>query len=257
MLEIADQVRSLLHLQTLDAERYDLRTELAATPKALAAERGALDGAIGRRDATGVEVKDKKKAIGADERAMEGVERRRDRAKKRMPNLSTSTQIEATQREIATLTEEAGEFEEKILLGMEELEELEASLEQQTQAVDAEEAALAGRLQTWTDRNVVLSARLTELDAEREPRFASLRADIARRYVLAWSQRYKPPSGVTKVDGFMCVTCEGRVSPRWIQESKNHTAIHACDNCKRLLMYDPDAVPEPPPAPEQADQVEA
>ena len=247
MLEIADQVRSLLRLQILDGERHELRTELAATPRALAATREEVDAASAVRDATEAACKAKKKAVAGDERAMEGVERRRDRAKKRMPNLSTSTQIEATQREIATLTEEASQLEEQILIGMDEQEELEATFAEQVDAVAAAEAALAGRVQAWAERQAVLTARLAELDAAREPRFEALRTDIARRYTLAWAQRYKPAGGITRVDGFICVTCNGRVSPKWIQESKNHAAIHACDNCKRLLVYDPDAVPEPPP----------
>ena len=258
MLDIKGQVRSLLRLQTLDGERHELRTELAATPKALDARRLELDGAIVRRDATGVEAKSKKKAIATDERALEGIERRRDRAKKRMPNLMTSTQIEATQREIATLTGEAGLLEEQILLGMEELEELQASLEEQRQAVQAGEAGLADQLATWAEREAELSARLAVLDAEREPAAGTLHSDVVRRYNLGWSQHWKPPAGVTTARNFICATCNGRVSPKWIQESRNHRALHACDYCKRLIIFDPDAAPEPPvQEPREQEQPEA
>ncbi len=247
MLEIADQVRSLLRLNALDQERHEVQAELTATPKALATARVELDRAAAGRDATEAACKVKKKAIATDERQMESVERRRDRAKGRMPNLISSTQIEATQREIAALSEEAGQLEEKVLEGMEELEELQASLEEQRQAVDEGEGALAARVEEWADREAVLRARLDELNTAREPVADTLRSDVARRYALAWGRSWKPPSGITTVDGFICVTCKGRVSPKWIQESLNHRALHACDNCKRLLVYDPDAEPESEP----------
>jgi uncharacterized protein len=253
MLDIAEEFRRLIRLQAIDAERHALQLELTSTPKELAATRVELDAARAVLNASIEAVAAKKKEISVAERSLTDVERRRERARNRMPNLVTSTQIDATQREIACLGEDAGQLEEQILEAMEELEALEELRDGQDQALQEGEAALSARTAGWVDRKLGLDARFAELDVDRAPIMDNLRTDVSRRYQIAWSQPRNPPGGITTTDSaFVCVTCQCRLSPMWVQESQNHRALHACDYCKRILVFDPDATDEVAQADEAA-----
>lgn len=241
--DVASELRSLIRLQALDAERYLLRTERDGTPVLIQAGRAALATAAAECEDVAAQLAARKKAVSASERAFEDVERRLLRARQRMPNLISSTQIEATQREIATLGAEKGRLEEEILVGMGAAEELEESVAGQRRSLEAREAEIEALALTWSAREPVVQERLAWIEATRAPIEAGLRQDVLRRYNLGWAQRRKPPAGITTVEGFICTSCGGRVSPLWVQESRICREVHACESCKRIIVFDPDAAP--------------
>jgi predicted nucleic acid-binding Zn-ribbon protein len=175
-------------------------------------------------------------------------EKRRARAHERIPLLQTTEQVEATQREIVALAEAIDELESEILERMDLVETLEQSAAAAVKSAEEGSAAFALANEAWVERRPLLDAHITQLDSGRGPIAESLRSDILRRYQLAWRQRGKTsPSGVTQVIGRICETCHTEISARWLQESREHQALHSCQGCKRLLLFDPDAPPETAP----------
>jgi len=242
MLEIAEEIRKLIRLDSLDWERHSCKEELTAAPEQLAAEQRAFEDRRADRAATQADEVRCRKAMAEDEASLADVERRLDRARKRMPTIFTSTQIEATQREIANLTTAAGELEDRILARLEEGEVLAGQLAEQDRGLAESDSKLSARRQAWDLRLVELEARVCAIEAEREPIFGLLRSDVARRYQVGWNQaRWKRRSGITSVKNCICTTCNCRVVPLWAQESREHSGLHACDTCKRIIAFDPDA----------------
>lgn len=248
MEEIADIARSLVRLDRLDLERWQAQQELARTPLELAASEEALGVSRTALAASTAELARVQAAVRDSERELSDVEAKAKRADKRLTMVFTSTQIDATKRELATLAERRDELEETILEAMERAEGLEEEVAEGTLALAAGEAGFAEQVSAWASRSSQLEARVEELTAERDPLFAGLRSDVSRRYQVGWKfGRFKPPSGLTNaaMDG-VCRTCHASLSFKWLSESRRHAALHACDICKRIIVFDPDA---PPPAP--------
>lgn len=251
MSTVADTYRALLSLDRMDHEIWAIEQELASVPKAIKAAAAELAVLRSEEVRIAAEVKANRADVGASERALEDIDKRRTRAKKRLADLYTAEQIAATEREIGNLGEQADELEETGLIAMEAGEVLQASHARAVAAIAQAEADAEARVTDWSTRQGLIEGRRASLQGEREPIFTDLRKDVARRYQVGWnSPFYKPPSGVTGADGIICTTCHTALSNKWVQESRRFDTLHACDSCKRILVFDPDAPPPPKPEPE-------
>ncbi|MEE2829512.1 MAG: hypothetical protein VX498_10005 [Myxococcota bacterium] len=240
MNEVRAQVVALIELDRLDGLRYRCQVELAATPRALAQQSSELDALAGRRDGSQKDLDDSRKRLTSGEAELQALERRRLRAQERMPLLQTSTQIEATQREIGALQTEIADLEGDLLEVMEQIDQLQDSVREQTAAVESAVSELAEDQGRWELRQAALNAEVARLEEERAPLVSDLRSDLLRRYQLGWNQkRATAPSGLTRVDGQVCVTCHTSLSPRWVQDAQSYRAIPTCDSCKRIVVFDP------------------
>lgn len=250
MQEVKDQVRSLLQLNGIDRQRHACQVELNEAPRRLEQLASELDSRVAARDDAQGRLDAARSALSSGEDDLAGKERRRVRARERMPLLQTSTQIEATQREIAALGDEIDTLELELLESMEGIEVLTSEVAGASTQVEAAVSELSTAREAWAERQPLLEADSARLDAEREPIATGLRSDLVRRYRVAWRQKGQAtPSGVTSVVKQVCETCHTQISARWIQEGRSYAAIHNCDRCKRLLLFDPDAS-----APEAGDE---
>jgi predicted nucleic acid-binding Zn-ribbon protein len=244
MAELIDTVRDLLRLNSIDLRRHALQVELETTPSVLKALDVELSSRTAERERLQAEFKAARSALGAAEVDLSKAEKRRVRAQERIPLLQTAEQVEATEREVIALAEFVDTQESEILERMDSVEGLDVATVEAEQSAEAGGAELITATEAWTERRPVLDTEMAELDGQRVPIAESLRSDIRRRYQLAWRQRGKiHPSGLTQVVGRICVTCHTEISARWLQECKEHEALHSCQGCKRLLLFDPDAPP--------------
>jgi predicted nucleic acid-binding Zn-ribbon protein len=242
MPELIDTVRQLLALNRIDLVRYELQTEIEQTPRRLAALADELTERQSERSLQESTSSDAAAALRAGEESLAKMEKRRERAQQRIPMLKTSDQVAATQREIEAIGQDVDGLEIELLEQMEGLEQLKARLADAQRAAEDTKAALEDGGKAWEVRSPVALAEMEKLDAERAPLAGDLRSDFLRRYQLAWRQRGKiNPTGVTTVQGRICDTCNTEVSARWLQESRDYVALHSCQSCKRLLLFDPDA----------------
>ncbi len=237
-------VRSLLVLNGIDRQRYVLQTELEQTPRRLAqgdVELASADEESAEAARMLVAAED---GLALSEAELVTTESRRQRAQERLPMLTTTEQVEATQREISVLGEALDELELQILEKMEALDALRDRAQNLSGEAERRRRELASDRSSWEGREPLARSEMQKLDAARAPIVADMRSDFLRRYQLAWRQKgRKSPSGVTGVDGQVCMTCNTEISARWIQESKAWSAIHSCQTCKRLVLFDPDASP--------------
>jgi|GEM_PF-3280839 len=239
MIETIDQACVRLRLlDDIDQELDRLAAEAAAAPKNLAAERSVLAELTTAREATEQALAGARKRMAEAEREHEALEAKRDRANKRMETIASQAQLDATTRELETLAELIGESETVILMGYDEVETLEATLDEQTERQGNATVGLAEHEAAWIAREPIVVARQAELTAAREPQYGALDSRVAQRYMLGRQQAmFTPLSGITWIHaGTICTTCNARISPRWVQDSGDYKAWHACDSCKRLMV---------------------
>lgn len=244
MSEHQQTVRNLLILNGLDRQRYALQTELEQTPRRLASCTEELASADEESAEAARALADAENGLASSEAELGSTESRRQRAQERLSMLTTVEQVEATQREIAALGEALDALELEIIEKMEALDGLRERAEALTGEAERRRKELASGRVAWEKREPLARSEMQKLDATRAPIVADMRSDFLRRYQLAWRQKgRRSPSGVTRVEGLVCVTCNTEVSARWVQESKAWSAVHSCQTCKRLVLFDPDAPP--------------
>jgi len=249
MTELIDTVRDLLRLNSIDLRRHALQVELQRSPSSLE----ELDVDLQARNVEGDRLNDELRAartsLGEGEVELSKTEKRRVRAHERIPLLQTAEQVEATQREIVALAETIDDLESETLERMDRVETLEGEAAAALESSEAGSSELAAATEAWAERRPMVDSQMAELDDERSPIASTLRSDILRRYQLAWRQRGKlKASGVTQVLGRICETCHTEISARWLQESRDHQALHSCQGCKRMILFDPDASSSVAPA---------
>jgi len=239
----ADLARAASLLPRLDAVDGQLRRcheELRATPLRIEAEDSTLQLLRDELKDTGASLAAAESRLGGAQTALASLERRLDRARGRVASLVSAEQIEATEREIASLESQCSDGETEVLEGMEAAESLEGRqqvLEQQLQAGDS---AQGNRQAEWAERSGELQVQVTTLDASRVELASGVRDDVLRLYEAALGRGPfggSEASGITFVDSrFICATCHARVPPAWVQEARNHRSVQTCDGCRRLLV---------------------
>jgi len=250
-LSIEEQLTAVRSLDTLDRARWAAEERLESLPKQLAEERAAVAGAVAEQTRLEGELAAAQARVREGERELAVIERRRKRAADRMPYLTSSTQIEATQREVAKLEEERDAVELATLEVMEEVETLEGGLAAARDLAETVARAIAKREADWAAEKGSLEAVVAEKAAAREAVVAPLSAELMRMYrggVKASSLGKRTKAGATTVDGATCNTCWAEVPRRWVNETIARRAIYTCQNCKRIVLADP-ADPEPATAP--------
>ena len=238
-----DIVRSLLQLSSLDDELRTVLDELDATPLQLA-EGEAIESELAERYA-GVELVclAEEKRGRACETELATVEKRIERAGSRLANLISEDQINATQRELASLRDQRDELEEKALVAMERVDSLQTDRERLSGELETKRHALEEIRAKWAERSPVLQGRADELSAFRDSLKGELSGEHRRLYSTAIGRGAygaSPPAGITAVDGFICRTCHKRLPPMWVNESRVWARLYCCDGCKRILVFDPD-----------------
>lgn len=173
-----------------------------------------------------------------------------DRARKKIDLATTTAQVTALEHEVSFLTSEISRIEDAELESMERSESLDA--QHATAAATAGHAAAARDHERMRSTQETAAARATI--ANLELRRAALRARIAgmsetgEASLAAYDRiaRGKGGKAVVQALDHKCTACQMMVRPqRWNDlidnsaESPASQSLMTCENCGRLLYYDP------------------
>ena len=239
-----DTVRTLIQHASLDDELRIVREELDATPLQLAASE-ATERELSERHA-GVQLvcAGEEKRGHASETELATIEKRVERANSRLSKLTSEDQINATQREIASLKDQCDAVEEQAIIALERIDSLHEDRDRIASELHDSRATLQQALAQWAERQPKLQQRVAELVEFREQLQSELNGEQRRLYSTALGRGTHGAStaaGITSIDGFICRTCHKRLPPMWVNESRIWARLHCCDGCKRILVFDPDA----------------
>lgn len=239
-LTVNDQIEAIRALNLLDKARWAAEDELASTPKQLEEEQGAVGASIADRDRLATELTAAQARVRGGEREIDELERRQKRASDRMPNLTSSSQIEATEREVARLIEEREEIEMTTLEVMEEVDGLKGQLQAATELAESVGAVLTKRAGAWGARKVSLEQTVAEKAAAREIVVAPLSSELMRLYRAGVnaSNVGRGKGGATTETDATCDTCWAEIPRRWINETIARKGLYSCQTCKRIIIAD-------------------
>ena len=238
----------LVVLQSHDLEAKRLRDKMASLTKQIAALETKAKATVGQR-AVIVDLIAKEEVLRRkEELEIADLRTKLERNKKKLDMTTTTHQLEALEHEAAFIRSEITRIEDQELESMERGEALDAQLILANAAVD-DSAATLQREKVRASENIAHDQ--TEL-AELEIKRLALRAQIAQSDTgeasLANYDRIAHGKGTAIAEALhqQCTACQMMVRPQRWNDLRDNSAdseaghtIMSCENCGRMLYYDP------------------
>jgi hypothetical protein len=259
----------LIDLQSLDDELRREHEHIAGLAKSLAAAESKTKAA----DADLAKLREsiaKEEALRRREESdIADLRQKLDRDQKKMDMATTTAQVTALEHEITFLKTQISRLEDQELESMERSETLEVQHATASSAARDAAAALERERTRSTDETAAARATIADVESRR----TALRAEIVQSSPtgdtsLATYDRVHRGKGnaVAQAIDHKCSACQMMVRPqRWNDlidnspESPASQSLMTCENCGRLLSYDParDAPLRKPAAPERPESIAA
>jgi hypothetical protein len=229
-------IANLIELEKIQTEIARLQSEITSLPKRVAEIEAKLAGA--KQKVAGVE--DQLKKEDHDRRARESDIKDWNakiiKLREQSSSVKTNEQYRALLDEIAYAEKEISDFEEKILISMEETD----SLKKELTAAQAELKEDAAEVEKEKEQTRSLTAKdeaeLARLQAER----GRLRGQIDEPILLNFDRIVaKRGNALAEAIGGNCSACHVAVRPQRLNDLLNDAELIMCDSCSRILFVDP------------------
>jgi predicted nucleic acid-binding Zn-ribbon protein len=231
-------LQQVVDLQRIDRRLVELDREIGDLPKQIAAIEKKLDSHLRKleadRAALAANQKERKKLEGDIQMEEQKMSKLRDQ----MMQAKTNEQYRAFQNEIAHCEGQIRKFEDRILALMEESEPLEANVKKAEAELNVEKAQVEAEKKRASERTAADRAEVERLKAERAAIAAALPPAIQRDYERL---RKKWKDGIVAADASdgLCSACHLSLRPQYFQQLKRAEQIMHCENCGRILIYNP------------------
>ena len=238
----------LIVLQGYDIEAKRLRDQMAALPKLVAGLEAKAKAAVGQR-AVVLDLILKEETLRRRlESDVKDLQQKIERTRKKIDMATTTVQVTALEHEAAFARSEISRLEDTELESMERSEVLEAQRGLADAAVAG--AAATYELERARAAETIASdaAALAEVDRRRQALRTEILESATGDAALATYDRIARAKGTAVSDALnqRCSACQMMVRPqRWNDLRDNSAAspsaqtMMTCENCGRLLFYDP------------------
>lgn len=235
---MSPELALILKLQSLDIRAAELEQEIASLPKRIAEIARQLDAHKRRLEIDRAALAANQKERKSLELDVQAQEQKISKLKDQMLSAKTNEQYRAFQQEIAYCQNQIRKFEDRILDLMAESETLEQNVKRAEAALAEEERQVAAEKKQAADQTARDKQELAALKQERAQIAASLRQDFYASYERI-RQRLKGNAVAEAVDD-RCSGCHVALRPQVMQDLRRGAeGLICCENCKRILYYNP------------------
>ncbi len=250
------QLAPLVELQKLDLRIAELKEQRRRIPERLEASEApvrevkrVLQDATATLDALNKERR-------SHEKDLEAHEDRIGKMKDRAAQLKTNQEYQAHLFEVELANKKRGEYEEKILLAMEQIEQTQRTVTAAQAQLKELEALFTKEKAVWDEKDRVLAAELAELEGKQAQMSGQVEKGLFSRYNKLKTMR-KDPALVLIKDG-ICIGCRLQLPPQLISQVKRGDDVHTCPYCYRMLYWEgePGTAEKPAVAQGQAKDLE-
>jgi uncharacterized protein len=234
----------VIALQGLDSAAHDARRRLADEP-------GRLKTLDARVEAARAAVAGAKERLAENQAARRAIEKdlavhqgRLSKFRDQLMSVKTNIEYQAMQKEIEYAQHEVKAYEDKILEGMLEADDLTAAVKRteaeaaaEQQAVDADRKAYAAELTGVRESLDRITGERAELVRGLSPPVLALFELVARR---------RNGIAVAEARDGICTICHVRLRPQVFNSVRRNNEIVQCDSCQRILYFVPVATAAAP-----------
>lgn len=230
-------IELVVRVQRLDLRTAELEKEIASLPKHLAEIERALEAHKRKLEAGKAAVVANQKQRRAIEGEVQMQQQKISKLKDQMMSAKTNEQYHAFQHEIQFCEDAIRKHEDRLLELMLEAETLETNVKSAEAALErearqVEEEKTSARLRSEQDRQELerIRAERRELVAQIEPSLMALYEKCRKKF-----------HGIAVSDATegRCSACQLDIRPAVYQDLRRGDKVLTCENCGRILYYNP------------------
>jgi predicted nucleic acid-binding Zn-ribbon protein len=237
----------LVELQKLDLRIMEVDDIRKKIPDRLRTAEAPLREATRLLNDTNTAVEAAVKERRSHEKDLEAHEAQTDKMKSRLSELKTNKEYQAHLFEIELANKKRGDFEEKILVWMEKIDQLQRTTRETQEQIKALEAVFAKEKTLLDEQDRSLAQESAQLEGRRREVSARVEQGLLERYNQIKAGRKDQP--LAAVRGGICAGCRLQIPPQLIAEVKRSEDLHVCPYCRRMLYWEGEPVAEAPSAP--------
>jgi uncharacterized protein len=226
----------LIELQKLDLRIAEIKDQRRKIPERLQAIEAPLQEARQLHQQTGAAVETLVKERRSCEQDLEAHEAHTEKMKSRLSELKSNKEYQAHLFEIEVANKKKGDIEEKILLCMEKIEQLQRTAKEAQEKLSAIEKTYTQEKQALDTLEHRLSIELADLEVQQQARSAHVEKGLLNRYNSIKASR--KDHALAEIKEGICSGCRLQLPPQLISEVKRAEELHTCPYCRRMLYWD-------------------
>jgi len=181
------------------------------------------------------------------EKDLEMHEAQTEKMKSHAASLKTNKEYQAHLFEVELANKKRGDIEEKILLCMEKVDQVQRTVAETQAKVTALEAAFAKEKNVLDEQECTLASELTEVETAYREAAAKVEKSLLDRYNQIKVSRKEQALAAVR-DG-LCLGCRLQIPPQLVAQVKRSDDLHVCPYCRRMLYWEGEPVAETPHSP--------
>ena len=236
---MSEDIDQLWALRTLDEEVVERTAELVRFPE----ERRTLEQRVKSERARLEELKARLASAQVARRQIEKdievlVEQER-KFQSQLPAVKKNEEYTALLHEISATRQKRSDQETRVLLQLEEEEQIQAERPRVEAALKQAERESAERVAALEAAEATDRERLEGLESQRRGHIERLSAPVRSRYERVRASR--DGRAVVPISKGACGGCFRAQPPQMLQEARRRDRLLSCEGCGRLLIWPPDA----------------
>ncbi len=238
----------LIELQKLDLRIAEIKDQRRKIPERLQAVDVPLQEARQLHQQTSASVETLVKERRSHEQDLDAHEAHTEKMKSRLSELKSNKEYQAHLFEIEVANKKRGDIEEKILLCMEKVEQLQQTAKDAQEKLSAIEKTFTREKQALDELERTLSTELADLETQQQARSAHVEKGLLSRYNSIKASR--KDHALAEIKEGICSGCRLQLPPQLISEVKRAEGLHTCPYCRRMLYWDGHIPVETMPGPD-------
>lgn len=142
-------------------------------------------------------------------------------------------ELTSMQEEIEALGRQRGRLDERILVLMDQVENIKAQVQDAREKLAAAEAALSRKEAAYRDAYREISERIAGLEERRDQAAKALPVALLKRYEAIRAQR--GGVGAARIEGGVCSVCRTSLPTNLVRRVQAGETVELCENCGRIL----------------------
>lgn len=232
-IDLKGQLKSLISLQEIDSEIYDLQIEKETFPGKVREMDSVLEQKMAGMKSAEDELKKLQVAKNEKENDLASNEEKIKKHDTELTQIKTNKEYKAMLDQIGSLKADVSLLEEKIIGLLDEIAAAQSKWEEEKKLFEEEEKKDKKEKEEIKSREREIDAHLDKLKGKKKELTKAVDGELLATYEKILENRGR--HALAKVNGEFCDECNMRLRPQIINDAKLQKGLVICENCSRIL----------------------